>query len=143
VAADEGLAQYVYNGDSDEEIDALAVRRTDGDSGVTFSKKGIVEYIEAQFSAADKDSKNWVSVGKKPSFKIFKHKVGSHVTKDHLYMRSEGTFASKYKISRILKALFDPVHRGEWEKKNLESYTVHETDHPNVKLPYWRYKAQL
>jgi len=47
VAADEGLAKYVFNGDSDEEIDALACRRTDGDTGVTFSKKGIVEYIDA------------------------------------------------------------------------------------------------
>jgi len=64
VAADEGLAQYVYNGDSDEEIDALAVRRTDGDSGVTFSKKGILAYIAAQFSAADKDSNNCFSVEK-------------------------------------------------------------------------------
>jgi len=85
----------------------------------------------------------WTSAIKKPTFKVFKHKKGSHVTKDHLYMRSEGTFASKFKISRILKALFDPVHRGEWEKKNLESYTVHETDHPNVNLPYWRYRPVL
>lgn len=43
---DEGLAQYVFEGDSDEEIDELEIRKGQYDEGVTFSKRGIVEYIE-------------------------------------------------------------------------------------------------
>lgn len=88
-------------------------------------------------------SADWTEAVKKPTFKVYKHKTGSHVTNEHLYMRSEGSFKSKCKISRVLKALFDPVHRLEWEKKNLAEYVVHKTDHPNVQLPYWRYKAQM
>jgi hypothetical protein len=58
-------------------------------------------------------------------------------------MRSESSFKPKNnKISRVLKALFDPVHRLKWESDNLASYVVHKTDHANVFLPYWRYNKQ-
>ena len=99
----------------------MEIRRIDGDIGVHFSKKGIIEFIEAQFAKADTDE-SWTEEITKPEFKVYKHKQGSHVTDKHLFMKSEGSFNSKFKMSRILKALFDPRHRAIWEKKNLEVY---------------------
>ena len=36
--------------------------------------------------------------------------------------------------------MFDPAVRMIWDKKNLESFEVSPTDHPNVTLPYYLYK---
>jgi len=46
VLEDPDLAQYIFEGDSDEEIEELIVRKSPYDAEIKQSKNGVMQYIE-------------------------------------------------------------------------------------------------
>jgi hypothetical protein len=43
---DPGMSKYLFEGDSDDEIEEMNSRRVPLDEGIKFSKRGIIDHME-------------------------------------------------------------------------------------------------
>jgi hypothetical protein len=88
LAVDPDMKNYLFEGDSDEEIETMNCRRVPFDDGITFSKRGIVKYIDHMIDLySDPDA--FVVSFEKPDFKVSRNKTGSHLSTKFLAYKSE------------------------------------------------------
>lgn len=132
----------------DDPIEALESRRSWMDKDVTFTKRGLIDFIENTLRDNNPEdgsaaAKEWSEkVHQKGEFQCWVRK-GSVVEPKLLCFRANVWFNKGFKLNRVVKSLYDPAHRSVWDKKQLAEMSSKDTEHPNVRLNYYRYKKVL
>lgn len=121
------MTDFLWDGpeDSDEEIKEFNDLKTqwEEESGVKFSKRGIIEHIEKILSLESplnkedpKISKAWEQKLKNPNLTYYLKKGGSAVKPNQPFFRAEVTFNKAFKLEKILKCMYSPEHTLKWDK---------------------------
>jgi len=90
------------------------------DKGVTFSKKGVMKYIDDLFDKENNnpaDFKKWKNGKNTPLINIWMKTGGSLHDKKMPYTMIEMTFDPDYTLDQVVKAFFE--HRPTWDKDNI------------------------
>lgn len=121
----DNIEQFEWDGpeDSDEEIAEIAELKQSWeiDSGVKFSKNGLMKFIKlmlAEESAGHDcaNSKLWEQKLKIPGITYYLKNGGSKVNKTQPFFRVEAAFNKVYKIDKLLKVLYQPEHQVKYDK---------------------------
>lgn len=138
------LGDWSFKGDEEEIMEELQSRLWKWDQGVTFSKNGVMKYMDDLFDLENgSDFGKWKDVLKKKAspIKIYQKDNGSHHTKAFPYIMIEMTLNKSYTLDQVVRAFFD--HRQKWDGENLGSHVTIPTNHPNVSLIHSIYKGKV
>ena len=121
------MDEYLFDVEenSDEEIPELTILKSDFEQshGLKFSKNGVVAFINEMLqteSVANKQDgvgKLWEEKSKTPNFKFFvKRDTGTTQ-----FIRQEAIFPKKYKVHKLLKAIYGPEEKLKYDSNLLTS----------------------
>ena len=133
------LSAFLWDGpeDSDEEIEEMASLKNafEKETGIKFSKRGIREYIESIINTETNKntedpaiSKKWEEKLSTPNIKFLLKKGGSQFNSSQPFLRTESTFPNKFKMEKLVNAVYSPEHILKWDKNQLENYATPITE---------------
>jgi len=103
-----GIEHYSLEIDPDQEIEFLSARRMTHEKDITFSKKGIIDFIETTFAeeiAKITDGDKWVCKKQEKGCSVYLKKGGSKFDANGSYVFSEIIFNSAYSMEMVVDAL--------------------------------------